>query len=138
MPDGSDAAAYTTDTADSHIVAIYLVEAGLELAVKDRAGTYVTHKVTGNRVRMFAHDGEAVDFVSADDVPEIVENIPVVLDFSNGNQTIQAPEGMAVKSAIIQKPDTLTLRELSVRWWLVVAEMPFIKKGSTHPPATAQ
>lgn len=40
-------------------------------------------------------------------VPDILENLPIALDFSNGNQTITAPDGKAVKSAIIQKPETL-------------------------------
>lgn len=40
--------------------------------------------------------------------PEIVENMPIALDFSGGNQSIVAPDGVAVKSAIIQKPETLT------------------------------
>lgn len=38
---------------------------------------------------------------------EILENLPVPLNFSGGNQTITAPDGTAVKSAIIQKPDGL-------------------------------
>lgn len=38
---------------------------------------------------------------------EVLENLPVVLNFANGNQTIAAPEGYLVKSAILQKPDTL-------------------------------
>lgn len=38
---------------------------------------------------------------------EILENMPIELDFTTGNQGIVAPDGMAVKSAIIQKPDTL-------------------------------
>lgn len=37
----------------------------------------------------------------------ILENIPIALDFSNGNQTIEAAEGTLVKSATIQKPETL-------------------------------
>lgn len=38
---------------------------------------------------------------------EIVENLPIVLDFSDGDQEIVAPDGVLVKSAIIQKPETL-------------------------------
>ena len=36
-----------------------------------------------------------------------LENVPIALDLSEGNQTITAPEGYLVKSAIIQKPETL-------------------------------
>lgn len=37
----------------------------------------------------------------------VLEDLPITLNFSNGNQTVTAPEGSLVKSAIIQKPDTL-------------------------------
>ena len=40
-------------------------------------------------------------------VPTLFENMEVPLDFSNGDMLIEAPNGTAVKSAIIQKPDTL-------------------------------
>ena len=40
-------------------------------------------------------------------IPETLENVPVTLDFSGGDQTITAPDGAVVKSAIIQKPETL-------------------------------
>lgn len=48
------------------------------------------------------------DVVGTMTVPNVVENLPIALDFSNGNQVITAPDGEAVKSAIIQKPATLT------------------------------
>lgn len=37
----------------------------------------------------------------------LLENIPIALDFTNGNQIITAPEGQGVKSAIITMPETL-------------------------------
>lgn len=40
-------------------------------------------------------------------VPTLLENMEVPLDFSNGDMRIEAPNGTAVKSAIIQKPETL-------------------------------
>ena len=36
-----------------------------------------------------------------------VDNVPIELDFSNGNQTVIAPDGTLVKSAVIVKPETL-------------------------------
>ncbi|MBQ3008342.1 MAG: hypothetical protein IJD80_02030, partial [Oscillospiraceae bacterium] len=39
---------------------------------------------------------------------EILDSVEIELDFSNGNQTIEAGEGYVVKTAVIQKPDTLT------------------------------
>lgn len=40
--------------------------------------------------------------------PELLEDVPIALDFSSGNQVFSAPNGMAVKSAIVQKPASLT------------------------------
>lgn len=37
----------------------------------------------------------------------LVDNVPIALDFSGGNQLVDAGEGYAVKSATIIKPDTL-------------------------------
>ena len=38
---------------------------------------------------------------------DIIENVPIDLDFTEGDQTINAPEGYLVKSAIIRKPENL-------------------------------
>ncbi len=38
---------------------------------------------------------------------KVLENVPITLDFSAGNQTISAGEGQVVKTAILQKPETL-------------------------------
>lgn len=40
-------------------------------------------------------------------VYETLEDLPIALDFSGGDQTIAAPEGTAVKSAVIRKPEML-------------------------------
>lgn len=50
---------------------------------------------------------EKISGISTGTNATILEGIPVALDLSNGNQTIAAPEGSLVKSAIIQKPSTL-------------------------------
>ena len=36
-----------------------------------------------------------------------VDNVPIELDFSNGDQTVTAPDGTLVKSAVIIKPENL-------------------------------
>ena len=41
------------------------------------------------------------------DAPNILENLPVSLDFSGGDQTIVAPDGYVVKSAVIEQPENL-------------------------------
>lgn len=41
------------------------------------------------------------------EVPELLTNMEIPLDFSTGDQTVVAPDGYAVQSAIIKQPDTL-------------------------------
>lgn len=79
----------------------------MELVVKTRDGTPVTHDVTKNTVRMVGADGESKDFVSTDNLPVLLENVEVTPDFSNGDQVFTAPDGMAVKSGIVRKPANL-------------------------------
>lgn len=38
----------------------------------------------------------------------VMENVPVTLDFSSGDQTLTAEDGTLIRSALIRKPDTLT------------------------------
>ena len=40
-------------------------------------------------------------------LPDQLEDVPITLDFTNGDQTITAADGTVVKSAVVQKPDTL-------------------------------
>jgi hypothetical protein len=48
------------------------------------------------------------DVEGALEVPQILENVPVALDFSSGgNMEFVAPDGYAVKSGIVQKPANL-------------------------------
>lgn len=45
--------------------------------------------------------------VGSKKIIELLENEEITLDFSNGNQTITAPDGYGIKTAVISKPDTL-------------------------------
>lgn len=47
------------------------------------------------------------DVVGTMSVPILLEDLPIELDFSGGNQSVSAPDGYAVKNAIIQQPATL-------------------------------
>lgn len=38
---------------------------------------------------------------------EPLDSVPITLDFSEGDQTVDAPEGYVVRSAVVKKPDTL-------------------------------
>lgn len=51
--------------------------------------------------------GETVAGVTGTFAGNFLENVPVVLDLSDGDQVMAAPDGYGVKSAIIKKPDTL-------------------------------
>ena len=50
---------------------------------------------------------EKISGISTGTSVEILENIPIALDFSDGNQIVAAPDGTLVKTAIIQQPATL-------------------------------
>lgn len=78
----------------------------MELVVKTRDGAPVTHDVTKNTVRMVGADGEAKDFVSADDVPVAVAKT-VELDFSGGDMVVTPEAGQTFSSIVIPKPESL-------------------------------
>ena len=44
---------------------------------------------------------------------ELLENLQIPVDFSEGNQNIYAPDGTAVKSAVIQKPTNLVAENIA-------------------------
>ena len=77
-----------------------------DIVLKDRNGSPVQYPGV-ERIKVNTVDGEAVEFVDSAVIPEVLENLPIALDFSGGNQTVTAPDGMVVKSAIIQHPANL-------------------------------
>lgn len=77
----------------------------MELVVKTRDGTPVTHDVTNNTVRIVGVDGEAKGFVFADDVPEAVEKT-VNVDWSEGDMVVTPEAGQVFSSILIPKPET--------------------------------
>ena len=76
------------------------------IVLRDRNGAIVEYPGV-ERVKLNTVGGESVEFVDSAVIPAVLEDLPIALDFSNGNQTIAAPDGMVVKSAIIQKPENL-------------------------------
>lgn len=77
--------------------------------IKDRDGTDVEY--TGvTKIKLNTVDGGTQIFSEG----EAVEGVEVSLDFSNGDQTITAPDGKLVKSAIIKKPDTLVPENIAL------------------------
>lgn len=65
-------------------------------AIKEKTGDNATMK-----------PAEFPDKIRSIDVSETLEDLPIALDFSGGDQEVVAPDGFVVKSAVIQKPDTL-------------------------------
>lgn len=49
----------------------------------------------------------AVEGISGGSDLEVLEDMQIAVDFSNGDQSLSVPDGYAVKSAIIKKPETL-------------------------------
>lgn len=73
-----------------------------DIILKDRLGVNQTYKGV-EKVKLNTSDGETQIFSKG----ESIERIPIDLDFTEGDQTINAPEGYLVKSAIIRKPENL-------------------------------
>lgn len=78
-----------------------------DIVLKRRDGTPVTHEGVQNGINVLNVDGTEALYVDSADVPALLENVPINPDFSNGDQYFTAPDGMAVKSAIVQKPANL-------------------------------
>lgn len=99
------AVAALADTAPTeHTVEVYQVEASTTLAVvlKDRSGADVTYEVPSEQIKLNTPDGTQI-FTAG----QAVENVPITLDLADGDQTVNAPDGYLVKSAVIKKPATL-------------------------------
>ena len=77
-----------------------------DIVLKDRNGNSIEYPGV-NHIKVKTTDGATRDFVDSETVPEVLEDVPIALDFSGGDQEIVAPDGMVVKSAIIQQPATL-------------------------------
>ena len=73
-----------------------------DIVLKNRDGSDVTYPNV-NVLRVKTTDGEIQTYTAS----EALEDVPIALDFSNGDQTITAPDGTLVLSAVIQKPETL-------------------------------
>ena len=73
------------------------------LVIRDRNGEEVTYEGV-EKVKFNTPDGGTQLYSEGD----TVENIPIALNFSEGDQTVEAPSGYLVKSAVIAKPESLT------------------------------
>lgn len=94
------------DTAPTqHTVEVYQVEASSTLAVvlKDRSGADVTYEVPNGEIKLNTPSGTQI-FTAG----QAVDNVPITLDLADGDQTVTAGDGQLIKSAVIQKPATLS------------------------------
>ena len=83
-----------------------------EYIVKDTELTAVANAIrakTGGTDAITFPDGfaSAIAEITTGIDAEVMEDVAVTLDFSEGNQTVTAEEGKLIKSAVIQKPETL-------------------------------
>lgn len=60
----------------------------------------------------------------------LLEDVPIELNLSNGNQTVLAPEGYGVKSAIITKPETLIPENIAEGVTIAGVEGTLVSGGS--------
>lgn len=97
------ALAGSTGTAE-HTLAIYQITPVILLA--DHTGEVVEHS-RPDRLRVDTGDGATTHYVHERLVPELLEDIAVEPDFSGGDQSFAVPDGYAVKSGTIQKPEQL-------------------------------
>lgn len=88
----------------SHSFGIYSVGnvGNKDIVIKDRDGTDMFFSGI-NTLRLNKSDGDTQIFSKG----EAVSDVPISLDFTGGNQIIEAPEGTLVKSAVLLKPDDL-------------------------------
>lgn len=73
------------------------------LVIRDKNGAEVTYEGV-EKVKFNTTDGGTQLYSEG----EAMENIPIALSFSEGDQTVEAPSGYLVKSAVIAKPENLT------------------------------
>lgn len=99
---------FSTENKTGHLVGVYQTEPDepeepVGIVIRNYSGTPVTYPGV-EKVMFNTSDGGTQIFSKG----EAVENVPIAVDFSDGDQVITAPDGTLVKSVIIQKPDTLT------------------------------
>ncbi len=92
------------DQQETHTVGIYQAESGSEDEIVLKYFSNEEKKYSGVEIlELITSDGGTQWFSKG----EAVENVPISLDFSGGDQTVIAPEGTLVKSAVIIKPENL-------------------------------
>lgn len=94
-------------TTDTHTVAIYQVAEEVGIITRDRNFNETEH-----------YGMETVTFDTTDGGTQVfskgqaVEGVEIALDFSGGDQTVKAPTGTLVKSAVIEKPVDLVAEKI--------------------------
>lgn len=104
-------AIYTSDTSESHTVSVYAgtleeeePEAkGANIVLYDRNGNPVTYEGIETVTFNTDKEGETATYTHG----TAVDEEPVTLDFSAGNQTVKPTDADMMKSAVIEKPEGL-------------------------------
>ena len=99
--DGSNTFILTPESG-THSIEIYRGVPDEGIVLKDRNGTDLVFKGK-EKVKIPTESGGKQIFSRG----EAITNVPIELDFSGGNQSVTAPAGQLVKSAVIYKPDGL-------------------------------
>ena len=106
---GEGAELFTFTSEETHTVAVYQETEAEEgevdseaIILKNREGIDIAYSGI-DTVKFNKADGGTQTFIRG----EVVEDMPIEVDFSKGNQIIGAPVGILVKSAILQKPENL-------------------------------
>ena len=79
-----------------------------DVKIKNYNGEYIAYKDVEKLHLSAADSDELVPFSYG----EAVSDVPVPLDLADGDQTLEAPAGTLVKSAVIQKPETLVAENI--------------------------
>lgn len=79
-----------------------------DVKIKNYNGEYIAYKDVEKLHLSAADSDELVPFSYG----EAVSGVPVPLDLAAGDQTLEAPAGTLVKSAVIQKPETLVAENI--------------------------
>ena len=115
--DSNQLMVYTTDTATSHTVAIYISE-----SEEDTEGDSSGEANTGTNIVLYDRTGAAVTYEGVEtittDTPVegvraiftrgvLMEGAEVELNMAAGDQALSVPDGYLIKEATLKKPETL-------------------------------
>lgn len=107
-PIEGEQATYSYGVKEEKTLALDMASGNQEIVADDgKVLSKVTIEKPANLLAENIKNGVTIGGVEGNFIGNVIEDVPIELDLSKGNQTITAPEGYLVKSAIIQKPEML-------------------------------